>query len=158
MSRNGGYSRIDVDAVAPLLPGDRVAGRVASRGEHFEWQCKDRKVHSPEPIPYRRPNRIESITPSFTDLTGLKFGRLTVLGIAADIPSNGTGQRWVVRCVCGAHETRKARSIKAATSGERQEDSAFMCAWCDNNQRLQKGFGNRKKAEAAAQAIKEAAK
>ena len=154
MSKIGGYSRVDMDAVAPLMPATRTAAVVASKGEQFDWSPSHCTLHSSAPIPHRKPNREELIKPSFTDLSGMKFGRLTVLGIAAEIPSKTNGQRWVVRCVCGAHETRKAKAIKSAASGVRDEHNSMMCAWCANNQRLQRGLHNQKKASHVARTIR----
>lgn len=153
-----GFARVDFDCVAPLMPGDKVAGRVAARGEHFEWQPESNRIHSADPIAHRLPNREERIMPQFVDLTGKRTGRLTVLGVAAEMPSNGNGQRWVVRCVCGAYETRKAKSIKKFIAGEWEADHEPMCGWCCNNRRLQRGFCDKKNAAAAAQAIQEMAR
>ena len=44
--------------------------------------------------------------PSFTDLTGSRFGRFTVVGLA-----RGFKGRWVVRCVCGKYEMRRQKAI-----------------------------------------------
>jgi hypothetical protein len=154
MSTNGGYSRVDMSAIAPLMPANKTAALTASKGEHFEWAASHCTLHSSAPIPHRTPNREELIKPSFKNLTGMKFGRLSVLGIAAEIPSKAKGQRWVVRCVCGAHEIRKAKAIKAAASGRNGEDNSQMCAWCANNQRLQRGLHNQKKASHVARTIR----
>ncbi|MCS0459517.1 hypothetical protein [Rhizobium favelukesii] len=151
-------ARVDMDAVAPLLPGDKVAGRVAARGEHFEFTpAQSTKVHSPDPILSRRPTESEFALPSFVDLTGVKIGRLTVLGIAVDVITS-TGQRWVVRCVCGSYEVRRARYLKACAAGSNPGDDEPMCDCCGYTRKLQRGYHNPKKAEAAAQAIMEAAR
>ena len=40
------FAQVDMNAVAPLLPGDKVAGRVAARGEHFDFKpSANGKVH-----------------------------------------------------------------------------------------------------------------
>lgn len=150
-------ARIDFDAVAPLMPFDKTAAQVASKGVHFEWTPADqRKLHSSEPIRSRAPNAEELLKPSFIDLTGKKAGRFTVTGIAADIKTTN-GQNWVVRCVCGSFETRKARTIKSYLAGT-NEDTNPMCESCRYTQRLQQGYHNEKKAAAAAEAIQEAAR
>lgn len=147
------FARVDMDAVAPLLPGDKVAGRVAARGEHFHWEpALGGKVHSGDPIAVRPPNKHELGQPSFVDLKGIKIGRLTVMGIAAEVISTN-GQNWVVRCVCGAYETRKAKFIKGTAAGDAQHDAEPMCDWCDKTRRLQMGRCDERKAAAAAQAI-----
>lgn len=147
------FARVDLDCVAPLYPSDKVAGRVASRGEHFEWSPPAHNVHSAEPIPHRAPTAAERIMPAFVDLTGLKSGRLTVIGIALDVTANGT--RWVVRCVCGSYELRRAKYLKACAAGEKRGDDEAMCGSCAYTNKLRRGHFNPKKAAAAAQAIQD---
>lgn len=149
-------ARVDMYAVAPLLPGDKVAGRVAARGEHFEWSpTHPGKIHSSNPLAVREPTAQELGQPSFVDLKGIKIGRLTVLGLAAEIVSSN-GTNWIVRCVCGAFETRKAKFIKACAAGNNPGDHEPMCDCCAYTRRLQNGRHNSKKAAAAAQVIMEA--
>jgi hypothetical protein len=146
-----------MDAVAPLMPSDKTAGRVAARGEHFEWRPQGTVLHSADPLRLRQPTLQELGQPSFKNLTGARIGRLSVLGIAADVvTSNGTN--WAVRCVCGSYETRKARYIKACVAGEDTGEHEPMCSWCGNTRRLQMGKCDEKKAAAAAEAIMAAAR
>ena len=58
------------------------------------------------------------------DLTGLKVGKLTVLGVA-DFPDRRekTPAAWVVRCVCGYYETRRAKTLRKPGYAERAECS-----------------------------------
>lgn len=147
-----GFAHIDFDAVAPLHPSDKVAGRVAARGEHFEWSPAPHHTHSADPIAVRRPSEGELKQASFVDLTGVKVARLTVIGIAAEIVS-GNGTNWVVRCVCGSYETRKAKFIKACAAGNNPGEDEPMCDWCNKTRKLQRGIHHPKKAAAAAEAI-----
>ncbi|MGQ3213796.1 MAG: hypothetical protein ACT6U0_20010 [Shinella sp.] len=136
-----GYARVDMASVAPLLPADKVAGRVASRGEHFEWSpTLAGKVHSADPLTTRAPTPQELGQPQFVDLKGVRIGRLTVLGIAAEVISK-TGTNWVVRCVCGSYETRKAKYVKACKAGNNPGNEDPTCDWCGKTRRLQLGFG-----------------
>jgi hypothetical protein len=53
--------------------------------------------------------------PNAPDLTGLRRGSLTAIGMldktaAGYGPAGGDG-RWVVRCDCGRYEVRRARSL-----------------------------------------------
>jgi hypothetical protein len=73
------------------------------------------------------------------------------MGVAAEI--TGNGQKWVVRCVCGSYETRKARYIKACVAWNNPGSSDPMCDACGYTGRLQRGYHNPKKAAAAAEAI-----
>ena len=55
---------------------------------------------------------IKNIPNHVNDLTGIKKGRLTVIGLSASFSKdNGRGYRWVVRCSCGRYEIRTARTI-----------------------------------------------
>lgn len=149
-----GFARVDLNSVAPLYPSDKVAGRVSSGGEHFEWTPKlSGKVHSAEPLAIRAPTVQQSANPEFVDLKGLKIGRLSVLGMAAEIISRA-GTNWVVRCVCGSYETRKAKYIKACLAGNNPGDGDPMCDWCNKTRKLQLGFSDPRKSAAMAQAIK----
>ena len=144
------YRRVDFDTVAPLMPFDKTASQVAGRGQHFEWAPSNPdKLHSKDPIPTRGPNNRERIFPGFLDLTGKRFGRFTVMGIADIRTTNG--QNWSVRCVCGAYETRKAKFIKSCLAGA--GDPQAMCDSCNYTRQLQQGYHNPKKAAAAAEAI-----
>lgn len=153
-----GYAKVDFDTIAPLMPFDKTASQVSARGESFEWKPSGCNIHSSDPIEHRQPSRDEMAKPEFVNLTGARTGRLTVLGVAAEMPSNGNGQKWVVRCVCGAYETRKAKSIKKFLAGEWTGDRPPMCGWCENTNRLRDGRHNKRKAAAAAQAIQELAR
>lgn len=149
-----GFARVDLNSVAPLYPSDKVAGRVSAKGEHFEWAPKlAGKVHSAEPLAIRAPTPQQIANPEFVDLKGVKIGRLTVLGMAAEIFSSA-GTNWVVRCVCGAYETRKARYIKACKGGKNPGDGEPMCDWCNKTRKLQLGFSDPRKSAAMAEAIK----
>lgn len=132
------FAQVDMNAVAPLLPGDKVAGRVASRGEHFDFAAPDTHFHSDVPPLLRAATPLERSHPNFTDWTGTAIGRIKVLGLDADKP-NGH-KRWVVRCVCGSYEHRKSKYIKHCVEGRLPAHDA-MCAWCGKTQKLQLGIG-----------------
>lgn len=151
------YSRVDLDAVAPLMPANLTAGRVVARGEHFEIDTNKSQLHRSEPIAWRLPTAEEIGRPNFVNLTAKAVGRLRVMGIAEEVKTRN-GQNWVGRCVCGAYETRKARYIKACLAGENPGDDDPMCLWCDKTRRLRLGYGDPKKSAAAAIAIAAAVK
>lgn len=149
-----GFARVDLNSVAPLFPSDKVAGRVSAKGEHFEWAPNQSgKVHSADPLPVRMPMPQELGQPTFVDLKGQRIGRLTVLGISAAFVSTA-GTNWVVRCVCGSYETRKAKYIKACLAGKNPGDGDPMCDWCNKTRKLQLGYSDPKKSAAMAEAIK----
>lgn len=139
------------DIIAPLMPFDKTASMVAGKGEHFEWEPENRdKIHSRDPIATRLPEAKERNQPGFLDLKGIKIGRFTVIGIAADLKTCN-GQNWVLRCVCGSYETRKAKYIKSCAAGDQNHEP--MCDWCRKTNRLRMGLHDPKKAAAAAEAI-----
>ena len=77
-------------------------------GVHWEPETKQSpgKVRSHAPPPMRPLPKV----PTCPNLVGLKVGKLTVIGMAAKRTSDGAA--WVVRCVCGYYETRKARVLR----------------------------------------------
>lgn len=118
------------DAILASSPLNATAGRVTSRGTHYEQQFtqqvrkySDLPTHSDAPfkcVPM-------PIAPSFVDLTGRKYGRLTVIGYLGRLnPKNQKKASWAVRCVCGDYETRSGAAIKGAN----ESDACRKCiAW-----------------------------
>lgn len=90
-------------------PVNRMAARVVGAAPSFEFKMSDGAVNSFLPLPIRAVTRAEACQSCFVDLTGVKLGRLTVIGISAEVLA-----RWVVRCVCGTYGLRTARAIKNA--------------------------------------------
>lgn len=101
-----------------LAAQNRVAANVVKRGTHFTPKLKDAPgfVHAKE-----RPPTVPYLGPRHTDLTGIRFGHFTVIGVYQRQKERAGGKRrnaktkgasWLVRCACGAYETRKAKSIK----------------------------------------------
>lgn len=94
----------DIHARAPV---DRVAVRVVLfAGEHFDPRKKVLTNDSEMPLKIAGITKAMRLCPTFEDLTGKRFGRFTVLGIAEDF--NG---QWVVRCDCGRYSTRRKKSV-----------------------------------------------
>lgn len=127
--------RTNFSIIAPLYPVDSTAARVTGRGEHW----KSRKKASPSEI--RNENVLRTMPfPAGAkpehNITGLKVGRLTVLGLAVEQPRQGssTGASWVVRCACGAYEHRKAKALKSPAYARRA-----MCSQCDNLEEIKAG-------------------
>jgi hypothetical protein len=133
-------SRLSSDfyAVAPLYPSDKVAARVAGRGEHFEFTPPENHTHSDLPIATRAPTPRELSDPFFTNWTGTAIGRFLVTGIMAESPEDH--KRWVVRCVCGCYEIRKSKFIKKSVDKPSLLHTP-MCGWCAKTRDLQRGIG-----------------
>lgn len=103
------------ERIAASTPVDRTASRVAARGVHYTPTVNIDCPHW-EACPKlgRRPQDVE-------DLSGQSLGRFTVVGF---LRMTHKGPSWVVRCACGAYETRQHRAIK------RQADTFFGCRKC----------------------------
>lgn len=84
------------------LPVNKTAAIVVGKGVDYDAPInpKANKVFQD------KPPKIRAFT-GCDDLSGVKFGRFTVVGLSLDFNS-----RWVVRCACGNFEMRKAKSIK----------------------------------------------
>lgn len=134
------FRSVDFDTIAPLLPFDGTAARVASKGERFDWQASDHHRHSDIAFPMRALTPSMRANPEFTDFTGMKAGRLTVLGLCVET-GNGKKARWQVRCACGAHEVRSARYLRACAAGAQKGAGEPACDWCGKTRRLQAGHG-----------------
>lgn len=56
-----------------------------------------------------------AVSPRMRDLTGLRFGRLIVLGLAATRTPSGT-LKWNTRCDCGRHHVANGGALRCATT------------------------------------------
>jgi hypothetical protein len=72
--------------------------------------------------------------PNFQDLTGRRFGRLLVLGLAA-IGFDGKKTRWSCRCTCGKYSTHRGPALSGG-----HED---RCHDCDIKRMATDGIGGR---------------
>lgn len=135
------FSRVDMDAVAPLMPSDKTAAVVGGKGVHYEFSALPTRAHSATPLSTRAASAQERSNPSFSDLSGLQFGRMRVVGIAERTTNDG--MNWVVRCVCGNYETRKAKVIRKCIADNEPDDDRAICSWCLNTRKLQRGRGSK---------------
>lgn len=101
------------------MPIDRVAARVIGKGYQYTPQCKGQPVDSDLPIQVMAITNVIHNRQGFTDLTGQRIGRLTVLGMSSQTPN-----RWVCRCDCGRYTQRTAKAIK------NPENSQDRCSHC----------------------------
>ncbi|PWT89281.1 MAG: hypothetical protein C5B54_09200 [Acidobacteria bacterium] len=112
------------DRLFSSVPANSAAARVTSRGTHYDKKLKEAPeiVHSDCPLPMQGADAIrwrKRTSPDFTDLTGTKTGRLTVIGLA-DIKYRDPNKKtpWVVRCACGKYEHRSSKAIKNPNNSE----------------------------------------
>jgi hypothetical protein len=94
---------------------NKTAALVTSKGFEYEPAKRIVQVHSSDPLPMKPPARNE------VDLTGLTFGRFTVMG---KYTVKSKQAMWVVRCLCGRYETRSSKAIR------NPENHADRCDEC----------------------------
>lgn len=86
---------------------DGKAARVVKPGFDYSPEkhitCADQAV----PFKVRKIAKDMQANPSFVDLTGVRFGRFVVYGLAANHQA-----RWACRCDCGRYALRSAKAIK----------------------------------------------
>lgn len=120
-------------------PIDKVARRVLQRGTHHDFVPDPTEQWTD--IPLETKPFPATCSPS-ENLTGMKFGRVTVIGLSV-IPNRrhkgngssrgngGKGPKWVVRCACGYYTIKRSRTLLYGESV-----GALMCSRCfDNEQR-----------------------
>jgi hypothetical protein len=104
-----------IEKIIISIPINRMAAIVTSKGVEFRIENKDKKRTFNENIlPVKKIDDALKNSDSFIDLTGSRFGSLTVVGLY-DKPwrvKKSSYGLWVVRCVCGNYETRTSRAIK----------------------------------------------
>lgn len=95
------------DAVLASSPLNATAATVTGKGYQYTPDVTIANAEWDAPPALGPANRAALGNPSFVDLTGISFGRLTVLGLLA-----GKSGTWVCRCKCGKYLTRKAKAIR----------------------------------------------
>ncbi len=112
-----------------FIPINSTAARVISKGIHYEPKIKDKKFNSENPlITVKKFNK----SSEFLNFTGFKHGKFTVMGLV-DTKNLKKGKKskakWLVKCSCGAYETRTSSAIKNHKNnpGKYEED---MCKFC----------------------------
>jgi hypothetical protein len=86
-------------------PINKTAALVIGKGFHYEPNKKVQTIESNNTLPTRPLNSSELHSKDFTDCTGLRAGRLTVVGVYL------LGSGWVCKCDCGVQCVRRQRSI-----------------------------------------------
>lgn len=100
-------------------PINRVAAQVTGKGIHWEPDKKRLMGDSETPLPVLSRAQMDTNQRSNLDAKlGRKFGRLTVIGVAADQGVKSTkGMRYVVRCDCGTYTYRRHKVIDNERNG-----------------------------------------
>lgn len=95
-----------MDKIIASVPIDKTAALVTGKGYQYTPDKKVLTADQSFPIPTR------SVAKNMPDLTGLRCGRLVVIGLARD-----TAKRWVVRCDCSTFTLRTAKAIRNPANG-----------------------------------------
>ncbi len=96
-----------------IVAVDKPAAVVTSPGPQ-EWPSKELEER------FVVPGRLRNVPPDMPNLTGLKVGRLTVVGLSARL---GVTPVWMCRCSCGYYVRRRTKALRNATS-----DACRLCS------------------------------
>lgn len=90
-----------IDDIYARRAVNTTAARVMAKGVHFVGDKKILTADSELPIKTR------ALPLNMEDLHGFKFGRMVVIGVAAEVRG-----RWVVKCNCGVYTLRTTKAVK----------------------------------------------
>jgi hypothetical protein len=97
------------EGIYASVPVDKTAAIVTSQSnctDDIEFRTKAIRSKS------RLPTAISKFSKKEHDLTGKKFGNLTVIGYSLyQSKGNGRRSKWVVKCTCGYYEVRSRFSL-----------------------------------------------
>ena len=106
-------------------PINRVAAQVTGKGVHWDPKKKREAGDSDMPLPLMPMEKLDyQQRKQLAALSGKKFGRMIVIGVAAEQGSKTKPMRFVVRCACGTYTYRRSKSIRNA------ENSVDCCDHC----------------------------
>uniref|UniRef100_A0A6M3XM73 Uncharacterized protein n=1 Tax=viral metagenome TaxID=1070528 RepID=A0A6M3XM73_9ZZZZ len=112
--------------IASRSPVNKTASMVTQKGIHFEPKSKRNWVHEhwdvrPQTIPVPR---------HIKDRTGQKHGTIEVVGLL-DLQKNRKGNKWLVRCLCGSYESRRALTLNKKSDDD-------CCQYCKDKRHLRR--------------------
>lgn len=110
-----------------MKPVNKTAALSLYGGHHYKSQKKILTADSYLPIKTRKILRWERMNGRI-DLTGMRVGRFTVIGVSAE-----STKKWVVRCRCGIYTER---TQKAILNKNNQND---MCELCRDHEYIKSG-------------------
>lgn len=123
------------DAVLASTPLNATAGSVTSKGYAYEPNLKPGA-----PEEFDAPPKSPPIPKNTPDLSGTRFGRLTV--VRYHVKRNAHGSGWLCRCDCGTYVIRRNKSIKNPTNTEdrcRQcRNTAFLARVASDQDRIKR--------------------
>lgn len=125
----------DYDRIITSVPLNSTTGRVVSKGEHYEPTIQlANHVHDKNFLAYKAPPEDAIGSGGVDGLVGYKFGTLTVMGLSIEHHTKGQPAKWVVRCICGNFEIRRARAIR------NPENVNDRCQECHHVRRIKERY------------------
>jgi hypothetical protein len=121
------------ERIGTLVPVDKQTALSTAKGFAYEPNKKitTREWEAPPELKFPRPREL--------NLTGVKYGRLTVIGLDANkVMGKHTAPSWVCRCTCGRYTSRSAKAIRNPNN---QEDRCGQCLHVAYLQRQAKRLG-----------------
>jgi hypothetical protein len=119
--------------VVASVPLNATAAKVVGKGEHYAPRLRADVIDLPsdEPLPTRSvPSDLAAIA---RELVGQRFGRLTVIGLAA---GRSHPARWVARCSCGKFVFRRTKTLRKNLNPD------HCCAYCDHLKHIRWRYEN----------------
>ncbi len=119
--------------LATMKPTDKTAAMVTGKSSEYNSNYLKKKSNAAFttglPVPMRKFVSTRTRKGEWTiDLTGKKYGKITVLGLYRE------NNRWVVECECGNRELRTTKAVK-------RESKIDMCESCqDLKNKRTRGF------------------
>lgn len=101
---------MDFEALVGRKPVNKEAAlshHGGAKQEAWEGRAPEDVFGRPDPWPIKEMNPGTALNPGFRDLTGVKHGRLTYLGLSAE---HKRPAKWVARCACGQYVLRRFSS------------------------------------------------
>jgi hypothetical protein len=115
-----------LERVFASAPNGRTAATVTSASaDQYESPVKPGGLHWDAQPRTRAPNARDASLHGFEDMTGRRFGRMTVIGLASERAYGSKVKGcWVVRCACGHYESRRAKAIRNPANAD---DACVHC-------------------------------
>lgn len=109
-------------------PVDKTAAMAVSGGTKHTHSIPDDIFEWESCPPIRNIKKAKKVSSGIPDLTGVKFGNLTVVGLW-----EGEDSKWVCQCSCGMYVIRN-------TSAIRQSDEIQACFGCNRTANLRRSM------------------
>jgi hypothetical protein len=124
--------------VAKRNPINATASYVVAAGTEYTYTPKMLVEESDTPFPMRA---TLPMCPEFRNLTGVRCGRLVVIGLKAESQNGKAG--WVCRCDCGRYVIRRSKVLTNPKNNDRCQRCRHYDRQRDKEEWLRLGFNRR---------------